>query len=66
MEPTKARHPQLNYEYKIYRIIQGGLGIPNARLVLLFFQLMNHQTGAFFLNLTISDGSERKENIMFS
>jgi casein kinase 1 alpha len=31
MEPTKARHPQLNYEYKIYRIIQGGLGIPNAR-----------------------------------
>mmetsp|Transcript_21546 Transcript_21546/g.30883 ORF Transcript_21546/g.30883 Transcript_21546/m.30883 type:complete len:462 (+) Transcript_21546:166-1551(+) len=31
LESIKTRHPQLLYESKIYRILQGGLGIPNVR-----------------------------------
>ncbi|GAB1600107.1 casein kinase I [Argonauta hians] len=31
LEPIDARHPQLAYEYKLYRIIQGAPGIPRAR-----------------------------------
>ncbi|XP_041476448.1 casein kinase I-like [Lytechinus variegatus] len=31
MESAKARHPQLNYEGKVYRILQGGVGIPKVR-----------------------------------
>uniref|UniRef100_A0A0N4ZDN4 non-specific serine/threonine protein kinase n=1 Tax=Parastrongyloides trichosuri TaxID=131310 RepID=A0A0N4ZDN4_PARTI len=31
MEETKARHPQLMYEYKVYRILNGGVGIPHIR-----------------------------------
>jgi casein kinase 1 alpha len=31
MESQKARHPQLLYESKLYRILNGGLGIPNIR-----------------------------------
>ncbi|CAG2118947.1 unnamed protein product, partial [Medioppia subpectinata] len=28
LERTKARHPQLLYESKLYRLLQGGVGIP--------------------------------------
>lgn len=31
LEPTKARHPQLMYESKLYKILRGGVGIPNVR-----------------------------------
>eukprot|EP00798_Chlamydomonas_sp_ICE-L_P021418 gene21418-28381_t len=29
LEAAKARHPQLLYESKLYKILQGGVGIPN-------------------------------------
>ena len=31
MESIKARHPQLLYESKLYKILQGGVGIPHIR-----------------------------------
>ncbi|KAI8870373.1 putative casein kinase I, partial [Ramicandelaber brevisporus] len=31
LEPTKARHPQLEYESKIYRALAGAIGIPFVR-----------------------------------
>jgi casein kinase 1 len=31
LESTKTKHPQLLYESKIYKILQGGTGIPNIR-----------------------------------
>ena len=31
LEPVKAKHPQLLYESKLYRILQGGVGIPHVR-----------------------------------
>ncbi|GFR05701.1 casein kinase I isoform alpha [Trichonephila clavipes] len=31
LESTKARHPQLLYESKLYKILQGGVGIPHVR-----------------------------------
>ena len=31
LESVKSKHPQLIYESKIYRILTGGLGIPNVR-----------------------------------
>jgi len=31
LESVKTRHPQLAYEYKVYRILAGGVGIPNVR-----------------------------------
>ncbi|XP_072014227.1 casein kinase I-like [Amphiura filiformis] len=31
LESTKARHPQLQYESKVYKILQGGVGIPRIR-----------------------------------
>ncbi|KAI8472589.1 MAG: casein kinase I isoform delta-like protein [Monoraphidium minutum] len=31
LESIKARHPQLLYESKLYKILQGGAGIPNLR-----------------------------------
>lgn len=31
LEPTKARHPQLSSEAKIYKILQGGNGIPSVK-----------------------------------
>jgi len=31
LEPMKARHPQLLYESKLYKVLQGGLGIPHIR-----------------------------------
>ncbi|KAJ3694978.1 hypothetical protein LUZ60_000355 [Juncus effusus] len=31
LESVKTKHPQLLYESKIYRILQGGTGIPNVR-----------------------------------
>lgn len=30
LEPVKSRHPQLAYEYRVYRILQGKTGIPNV------------------------------------
>lgn len=30
LEMMKARHPQLAYEYKVYRILAGGVGIPSV------------------------------------
>lgn len=31
MESTVARHPQLLYEYKLYKVLNGGIGIPHIR-----------------------------------
>ena len=31
LESHKARHPQLLYESKLYKILQGGVGIPHIR-----------------------------------
>ncbi|GMH23790.1 hypothetical protein Nepgr_025633 [Nepenthes gracilis] len=31
LESVRTRHPQLLYESKLYRILQGGTGIPNVR-----------------------------------
>eukprot|EP00250_Pteridium_aquilinum_P009409 c18650_g1_i1 orf=203-1645(+) len=31
LESVKTKHPQLMYESKIYRILQGGTGVPNIR-----------------------------------
>eukprot|EP00538_Stauroneis_constricta_P002175 CAMPEP_0119547180 /NCGR_PEP_ID=MMETSP1352-20130426/1371_1 /TAXON_ID=265584 /ORGANISM="Stauroneis constricta, Strain CCMP1120" /LENGTH=397 /DNA_ID=CAMNT_0007592037 /DNA_START=255 /DNA_END=1448 /DNA_ORIENTATION=+ len=31
LESVKTKHPQLLYESKIYRILHGGLGVPNVR-----------------------------------
>ncbi|GAX74642.1 hypothetical protein CEUSTIGMA_g2090.t1 [Chlamydomonas eustigma] len=31
LESVKTRHPQLMYESKLYKILQGGVGIPNVR-----------------------------------
>ncbi|XP_042469167.1 casein kinase 1-like protein 1 [Zingiber officinale] len=31
LENVKTKHPQLQYESKLYRILQGGTGIPNVR-----------------------------------
>jgi len=31
LESLKTRHPQLLYESKLYRLLQGGVGVPNVR-----------------------------------
>uniref|UniRef100_A0A0A9W6M9 non-specific serine/threonine protein kinase n=1 Tax=Lygus hesperus TaxID=30085 RepID=A0A0A9W6M9_LYGHE len=31
LEPVRARHPQLLYESKLYKVLQGGVGIPHVR-----------------------------------
>ena len=31
LESVKARHPQLLYQSKLYKILQGGMGIPHIR-----------------------------------
>jgi len=31
LEPIKTRHPQLHYESRVYRVLKGGVGIPNVR-----------------------------------
>jgi casein kinase 1 len=31
LEPLKSKHPQLAYEYKLYKILAGGVGIPPVR-----------------------------------
>eukprot|EP00698_Gefionella_okellyi_P018678 TRINITY_DN5633_c0_g1_i1.p1 TRINITY_DN5633_c0_g1~~TRINITY_DN5633_c0_g1_i1.p1 ORF type:complete len:433 (-),score=64.62 TRINITY_DN5633_c0_g1_i1:389-1639(-) len=31
LENVKARHPQLLYEYKVYKVLAGGVGLPNVR-----------------------------------
>ncbi|KAI5680074.1 hypothetical protein M9H77_01301 [Catharanthus roseus] len=31
LEPVKTKHPQLQYESKIYMLLQGGTGIPNLK-----------------------------------
>lgn len=31
LEPLKSKHPQLIYESKIYRVLQGGYGIPGVK-----------------------------------
>lgn len=31
LESVKTRHPQLLYESKLYKILQGGVGVPNVR-----------------------------------
>ncbi|KAI2539643.1 casein kinase 1 alpha 1, partial [Homo sapiens] len=35
LESQKARHPQLLYESKLYKILQGGVGIPHIRVLFL-------------------------------
>ncbi|GBP89106.1 Casein kinase I isoform alpha [Eumeta japonica] len=34
VESIKARHPQLLYESRVYKVLQGGIGIPHIRQVL--------------------------------
>lgn len=39
-ESAKARHPQLQYESRLYKVLQGGVGIPHMRqvnLILCYF-----------------------------
>eukprot|EP00128_Syssomonas_multiformis_P002299 Colp12_sorted_trinity150504_noHs@18573 len=31
LEPVRTTHPQLQYEYRVYRILAGGTGIPHVR-----------------------------------
>ncbi|XP_076921442.1 casein kinase 1-like protein 9 [Bidens hawaiensis] len=31
LEPTKTKHPQLNYESKVYMLLQGGTGVPSLK-----------------------------------
>ncbi|KAK9751942.1 hypothetical protein QE152_g4627 [Popillia japonica] len=31
LESVRARHPQLLYESKLYKILHGGIGIPHIR-----------------------------------
>lgn len=31
LESTKSRHPQLIYEYRLYKNLQGGSGIPHIK-----------------------------------
>ena len=31
MEPVKAKHPQLDYETRVYKALAGGVGIPFVR-----------------------------------
>lgn len=31
LEECRARHPQLLYESKLYKVLQGGVGIPHVR-----------------------------------
>ena len=31
LESVKTKHPQLLYESKLYRLLAGGIGIPNVR-----------------------------------
>lgn len=31
LEPLKSKHPQLLYESKIYRVLQGGFGVPSVK-----------------------------------
>lgn len=31
LEPLKSKHPQLMYESKIYRVLQGGYGVPGVK-----------------------------------
>ena len=41
LESHKARHPQLLYESKLYKILQGGVGIPHIRYFTLgLFELL--------------------------
>ena len=40
LESQKARHPQLLYESKLYKILQGGVGIPHIRSVPMFLFIM--------------------------
>ena len=51
LEPQKARHPQLLYESKLYKILQGGVGIPHIRLVIHCVKL------CMAVNLTYLTGS---------
>ena len=40
MESVKTRHPQLLYESKLYKLLQGGTGIPHVRHVCVIFTLL--------------------------
>lgn len=31
LESSKARHPQLIYEARVYKVLQGGMGIPHIK-----------------------------------
>uniref|UniRef100_A0A8B9C117 Casein kinase 1 alpha 1 n=1 Tax=Anser brachyrhynchus TaxID=132585 RepID=A0A8B9C117_9AVES len=44
LESQKARHPQLLYESKLYKILQGGVGIPHIRYVLEGLRLQRTST----------------------
>lgn len=39
LESHKARHPQLLYESKLYRILQGGVGIPHIKWVSMSYEV---------------------------
>eukprot|EP00298_Acanthocystis_sp_HF-20_P012237 c19786_g2_i5.p1 GENE.c19786_g2_i5~~c19786_g2_i5.p1 ORF type:complete len:117 (+),score=36.94 c19786_g2_i5:39-389(+) len=46
LEPVKTRHPQLLYEAKLYRVLQGGVGIPQVR-----HYAVEHEYNAMVLEL---------------
>ncbi|KAF3828433.1 hypothetical protein GH733_001930 [Mirounga leonina] len=46
LESQKARHPQLLYESKLYKILQGGVGIPHIRLYSLNLELIAYINSA--------------------
>lgn len=41
LESQKARHPQLLYESKLYKILQGGIGIPKFRYGIITYAAYN-------------------------
>uniref|UniRef100_A0AAY4DZH0 non-specific serine/threonine protein kinase n=2 Tax=Teleostei TaxID=32443 RepID=A0AAY4DZH0_9TELE len=53
LESQKARHPQLLYESKLYKILQGGVGIPHIRHVVvmgLMGGILKAETSLLVLN----------------
>lgn len=53
-ESAKARHPQLQYESRLYKVLQGGVGIPHMRQVNLILLLFYYK-----YNIVIGDNTLR-------
>lgn len=48
----QARHPQLMYESKVYKILQGGVGIPHIRWFVSFANLCPCNIGVLALYIS--------------